>query len=132
MTIDPKEHPDALHIIAGSQLAIVFEAWIQAFAEDRDPPSVYDALSGNPHSIRSLEVCRALLGVRDETGGKVRLVRFLGALCDVIARDGAELQCMMHATLKPDEPEMCVLAIPAAELEKLQAIAEVRVEEVAR
>lgn len=125
-------HPDEAHIVTGSMLAIVFAAWIDAYAEDREPPEVQEVLAEKPRSIEPLDLCRALLGVPDAFPSKVRLMRFLAALSDVIARDGAELQCLMHAHLKPEEEERVVVVIPASELEKLRALDEVMFDEVKR
>jgi hypothetical protein len=125
-------HPDAPHIVTGSMLAIVFSAWIDAFAEDREPPPVHEILLGERRSIGALNVCRVVLGVPDETASKMRMMRFFGALADLLERDGAELQCLMHAHLKPDEEELVVVCVPESELAKLREHEAVELEEVER
>lgn len=89
---------------AGVFLARHLLRCIDAHGNGDDPPEPEMDVLGDDQGIqRILDFSAAILGISDQEDYEQRLLRFFQALAEMIALQGAELECMMHSTLHDDD-----------------------------
>jgi hypothetical protein len=102
---------------AGVFLARHLLRCIEARAQDVEPPEpASDDLSGDAGIQHVLDFSATILGITAAPGYEARLLRFYQALAEMISLQGAELECMMHATLHDnDERQAYVMRVKVKE-----------------